>query len=575
MRSLTWAVLLLIAAIPLSGETPARAASGGGADQTRGAVNAASAWPLVRSVQRRLRDIGLYRGQMNGLLDDTTRAAVERYQAQAGLPVDGLVTEALREHLDDAPTQARRLLRRLEQARLRQIDEARTAIQSAPDTQDLLASARKVQRLGELSTAERAACAKSADSDCLIATALEDLVKVTDAEQRNWALGELAQARALEADIEGALGLTVRISDPRRVIESLHDTAVLIALLAPVETAVDMVGAIPIPRRRLAGYTEVAAALAMRGEEKAARDLAARAAAEASQLESPLDQVTVQAHAAGVLARAGAPQEGVKTLESLETAISRLPFDTHKGVALKDISAAWLKLENPDRAGRLLEEIPKDGPLADVARMDWAIAAARSGDVAAAMKNVSRIQDRKRRAPVWAEIALAHAERGETAAAEKAVQQGVSVLPTGTAGVAGRSMLAEAAAHFTAPDRAQEILGDLVGTIAAPAVSWRMARAFEARGDAPTATRLRERALTLARDLPAGLDRIWVLGDLAVLARADGESETAKDLQKDMLRAAQAIETPWFKVRALARTARVATLLSADDAAFKILTATP
>jgi peptidoglycan hydrolase-like protein with peptidoglycan-binding domain len=62
---------------------------------------------LVTDVQRRLYERGYYTAEIDGLAGPMTRAAVRRFQSDAGLPVTGVIDERLKSELELAATDIR------------------------------------------------------------------------------------------------------------------------------------------------------------------------------------------------------------------------------------------------------------------------------------------------------------------------------------------------------------------------------------------------------------------------------------------------------------------------------------
>ncbi len=63
--------------------------------------------PLVLDVQRELAERGYYQASIDGIVGPATRAAIGAYQSDAGLPVDGRVTQGLLDSLRAAPPSLR------------------------------------------------------------------------------------------------------------------------------------------------------------------------------------------------------------------------------------------------------------------------------------------------------------------------------------------------------------------------------------------------------------------------------------------------------------------------------------
>jgi len=84
---------------------------------------------LVRQIQLRLAEIGVYEGPIGGIMSPETGDAIRQYQNLASLLIDGRPTDALLEHLTSAAGAAQHLLLRLDRARQQQIVDAKTALE--------------------------------------------------------------------------------------------------------------------------------------------------------------------------------------------------------------------------------------------------------------------------------------------------------------------------------------------------------------------------------------------------------------------------------------------------------------
>ncbi|WP_274424894.1 peptidoglycan-binding protein [Chelativorans sp. YIM 93263] len=67
--------------------------------QSTGSVNPTGGDPTVRSAQGVLKELGLYDGEVDGMIGPQTRAAVENYRRIVGLEIDGGIDSALLEQL--------------------------------------------------------------------------------------------------------------------------------------------------------------------------------------------------------------------------------------------------------------------------------------------------------------------------------------------------------------------------------------------------------------------------------------------------------------------------------------------
>ena len=86
---------------------------------------------LVRQIQLRLAELGLYGGRIGGVMSAETSEAIRTYQRFADLPVDGKPTHELLDNLTSAAGEAQHLLLRLDRAQKEQIEKARGVLEQA------------------------------------------------------------------------------------------------------------------------------------------------------------------------------------------------------------------------------------------------------------------------------------------------------------------------------------------------------------------------------------------------------------------------------------------------------------
>ncbi|MEX2647696.1 MAG: peptidoglycan-binding domain-containing protein, partial [Alphaproteobacteria bacterium] len=96
---------------------------------------------LVRAVQRRLAELGLFRGPVDGRQSLALDIAVREAQRSLGLREDGLISPEFLARLEGVAEKAQALRRRLDEARERQSREARTLLAASPTTADLVGGA--------------------------------------------------------------------------------------------------------------------------------------------------------------------------------------------------------------------------------------------------------------------------------------------------------------------------------------------------------------------------------------------------------------------------------------------------
>src|SRR3546814_542186 len=101
--------------------------------------------PVVRDVQGALRDLGYYKGPVDGRLNSATEKAIRKYRFDHGIGGTALATPDLLTHLESL-RQSSRIDRNLEQARQEQTALARKALRRNAETLDLLGPATATDR---------------------------------------------------------------------------------------------------------------------------------------------------------------------------------------------------------------------------------------------------------------------------------------------------------------------------------------------------------------------------------------------------------------------------------------------
>ncbi len=508
---------------------------------------------LVRQIQLRLAELGLYGGSIGGVMSAETAEAIRTYQRFANLPVDGKPSHDLLENLTSAAGQAQHLLLRLDRAQKDQIEQARSVLEQAfgPDwaiearavvvgaTPDLAALKARAER-----------CYRAPEPACLIVEAEVAAENVEKDNLRDWALSDITRAQARIGQPEEALRVARAISDPRSVIAALSGIAVALAR---------------------AGRTEEALAAAQQVPDAALRDKALRAVAEGQLAAGRPDFAEV------TVSLIEAPHERLPTLVS--TAHSYLAFG-------HDEVAHGLAMEAERLARSIKAELFREWALSEMASLMAAV-----GESAKANTMIAQIGSAKNRVQALCDIVVAELRGGR----EKRARQTLEVARSTMAAIArpadrqqARACLASSYASLAEFDEAlKQVRGIEFGythSFVLSRIVLAMVRSGDAaeavrlaetiqdeklristfvtmsgiarkRGDAPAAEKLGERAILFARDLKIPLDKSFVLADLATAQAAAGDFEAARATLKEAVGIAAKIIDPWARARALSKAA--------------------
>ena len=508
---------------------------------------------LVRQIQLRLAELGIYGGRIGGVMSAETSEAIRAYQRYANLPVDGKPTHELLENLTSAAGQAQHLLLRLDRAQKQQIENARAVLQEAfgkdwakragavvkgaePDLEALKARAQN--------------CYRAPDPDCLIVEAEMAAGNVEKNNLRDWALSDIIRTQAQIGQSEEALRVARAISDPRSVIAALSGIAVALAR---------------------SGRTEEALAAAQQVPDAALRDKALRAVAE------------------GQLA-AGRPDFAEATTSLIEAPHERLPTlvsTAHSYLAFGyDEVAHGLAMKAERLAGTIKAELFREWALSEMASLMAAV-----GESAKANTILAQIGSAKNRVQALCDIVIAELRGGREERARKTLevahatmaaisrpqerQQARACLASSYASLAefeaalkqangielgytrsfvlSRIVMAMARSGETAEaEKLGEKIQDKKLRISTFVTLGSIARK---QGDRPAAEVLSARAVTYARELKIPLDKAFVLADLSTSQAAQGDIGTARATLAEAVGIASQIVDPWARARALSKAA--------------------
>jgi peptidoglycan hydrolase-like protein with peptidoglycan-binding domain len=197
---------------------------------------------LISRIQDVLAELGIYTGPSDGQFSAATERSIRIHESHVELAITGQPSRALLDHLQTVG-RANKLLLRLEQTRDRNQETARNV---------LFASAVSARlRSDETRTAnplrDPAPCFAAPTPTCLLVETFESAKAIGDTRFRDWAMGDVAVARAaagLTEDIYRTVGL---IDDPRLIVAALRDAAVAWAEGGQIANACYMIDGMPEP----------------------------------------------------------------------------------------------------------------------------------------------------------------------------------------------------------------------------------------------------------------------------------------------------------------------------------------
>lgn len=551
--------LLALAANPAGAAAPAEAEPelradglrGGGTEEEAAKMGRYSA--LVRMIQLRLAERGLYSGPVGGLMSPETRAAIMAYQRLVDIEPDGLPTLALLARLNANAGAAQQLLDQLDAARQAQIEEARANLvrEFGPDWATSL-----TEHSTPLEATDAEACFAAPEPDCLIRLALQSAARIEKQGLRDWALSHVVEAQVRAGQRGAALNTARAIADPRSVIAAVG--AIAVALARSGETGEATSAAERVPDATLrdkalravadgqvkGGNPAAAAATAIRikapgdrvaaliaaarghvahGEREAARGLRDQARQALGEIKAGGIRDFATGELAVLEAELGEVEAGKQGARSIanRTEQSR----TLAAIAVVEARAGdrrdgWMTLHNAEAALTCSVERPE----CQHAHARLAIAGAELGGYEAAMQTVRTLRGGYTQSFAHREVAIAAARAGDVA---EAVRIATSI-PEPQLRLEAMLGIAEV----------QVDEGDLAGALAT-----------------------KTRAAKIAELLENPVERAFALIDLALLGARSGGAETVDANLREATAIARSVEDPFGRARSLSRIATALAVL--------------
>ena len=197
---------------------------------------------LVQRIKIRLAELGIYKGLINGEINTETTRAIRKYQHLSILPVNGIPSSFLLNHLKSAVSDAQNLLLKLDYARQRQIINARGVVE------DVLGS-EKVSFDLNIENIEDD-CFIKPTTRCLLLLAEVSAKKVEQPDLRDWTLSIVSEGFARTGDIQNALRTARSIIDPRSVVSAISAISIILAEENQASEAITLANRFPNKRMR-------------------------------------------------------------------------------------------------------------------------------------------------------------------------------------------------------------------------------------------------------------------------------------------------------------------------------------
>jgi len=521
----------------------------------------------VREVQSALVTLGLYSGNIDGRVSGNLTAAIRLYQQQAGLKIDGRISEHLVAHLERA-LRVSHLLRELDSSRRQSQDAARQALAGHPATRDLVTGG---QPEPADPTRDPTPCFDNPTVRCLLAEAFESAKAVAKRDLRDWAFGEILAAQARAGLSAQAMETTRRIQDPRLIMVALRDIATAQARAGRENEALAAAEVIPDSRTQVEALAMIAETQARHGHTQAAQDTAHLLFSMARHLQIPADQVAFATKAAITLHRTGDEKGADAALRLARITADEKIGERGKEAAWRQIAGALADVDQLDAALDAAERVAQRSDRAAVL-IAAAQSAIRAGQSGRALELARGIDAERYRVLVLAEIAAAKARTGDWAAANAIMEEAFTdaeaiTLPFARSYAISRLVLAlSQMAGLMGPEGGSLADRFVRARDAADGVNDPRLRAqvlFElaaqqrrSRQPADAVRTSVERALASVDQIPSAVSRVWVHGNVATLhARSGAETEAWAAFDRGIAEVRK-IENSWSRARALAKMAQ-------------------
>lgn len=509
--------------------------------------------PLVQDIQTVLRQLNLYDGPNNGVLDITTERAIQAYQRGHKLDVDGLPTTELLRDMNGSG-RAGSLKSKLEAARNTQIAAARLALQANPGTRDLV-DANLAPREHE-SHSDHLSCEQKPTQSCLLSMAVQTATRIARLDYRDWANRDIIQTLASLGRFDEARNTIKKITDPRLTIVSLRETAVALAHGGQFTTAEQVTRLIPDPANKARAYAAIAAEYA-----KSSRPALAKAAAGAMQREFRLTQdklavVDIAASLSVALARRGAATLSKSILLDLQTSLTNFPNDNDKRAILGMLATAYAKIGSLTEAKNILKpyKISAKQPMY-LATVEYL---AKRGEVERAIATLKQLRQPRHYVAAMHHIAKAQAKLDNPSGANatlKRAMNAVTDIERPFALDVALTQIAEAwiyTANFT---NAQKILRKVGDHVLKARSLWNFGATAKKLGFAEQAAALKRSASKATNEIPSAFDRTATLLHATQLEILSHQGDAARQMFQRALREAGAIRGAWWRARIYARLA--------------------
>jgi hypothetical protein len=511
---------------------------------------------LVSRIQDVLAELGIYTGPSDGQFTATTERAIRIYESQVELAITGQPTRALLDHLQTVG-RANKLLVRLEQTRDRNQETARNVLFASTVAERL--------RSDETHTAnplrDPAPCFANPTPTCLLLEGFESAKAIGDTRFRDWAMGDVAVARAAAGLTEEVYRTVGLIDDPRLIVAALRDAAVAWAEGGQIANAREMMDGMPEPMFAAEILAAIATARAREGDAASVGQILGELLAVANSGQNTSATIMLIADLAPKLHAANATDAANHLLQvALDSAHDATISQSERDRAIGAISAVHAALGQTERARTLMARI-EDPAMRRPVLLALAEHSVQSGGDPRALQDATDVSDSRYRVVALTHVAIAQARVGNLEGARSSLAQ----ARADTARIDDRftyakafavSKISAALAEMRGYEDAAETAAKIEDSGLRAQSLWHLA-SVQARDGSAGSAKTRSLAWEATKSITSDLDRSWTLSRLALSSAERGETDLAKTTFEAALAVAAQIENSFARATALAKLATI------------------
>jgi hypothetical protein len=511
--------------------------------------------PLLLEVQTALAQLGFYNGSVDGQFTIETGHSIRRYRQTHRLPDTGHDWQPLMEHLNAQVRQGRGVKSGLDRARNNQIAAARSLLDEGLEIQQRLQDVPS-REAGKVEVYE---CFVLPTADCLFASALQAVDKIEREEYRNWALRDLIREQALSDRVDAAFAGLKKLSDPRLIFVALREITEGLAESDRIEQALETARLIPEPNQRAKAITVVVDAMLTQRKFLEARGLGSEIETLLGRQRNVIERILLMASLAEKFVMAGDRGYGAELLERAVGDLAGVLDGPARDASWATIAKVRLALGDTEAASRAMGRIEDETTRVMAVTAD-AAEKARLSKSKYALRITASIGGLRYRTLALTEVAQGRHQLGDLKGARDMLGRAERLVSEIDSPYAGSFSLARIAATYAKLglfEPAVRVVGEIDDDDLRARLYWNVSRQLRENDRTGEALVLEAKALDVASKAKSTFDRTSLLGNFAIDLARDERLVLGRDVFERAMRESRKIKTGWWRVRALARLARV------------------